>query len=248
MFKKIRDFFTRNRTNNNRNTDNENVNENQEQNIEQGFDLENTNIKGYKIKGDNIIVKCGLFKRVKIANTQENIDALNEKLQAQHNSVNVENINNNANRLGKNATTFSILGIGLGLASIFLTPVAPWITIPALVGANACLLGYGYNVIRYYRNISKLNKHDKVEFLNENKDELNEEINYTESDTETKKKLKGVGSRTKNTILKQKHENVDVFDINSINNMSLEGLRQLKRNLEQLNNPVIEDGPRFVLR
>ena len=46
--------------------------------------------------------------------------------------------------------------------------------------------------------------------------------------------MESVDPLTKHAILKEKHEERDVFDINSINNMSLEGLKRLRANLDKM--------------
>ena len=234
MFKKIKDFFKYKK-------------ENIQGNIKER--IATRSLKNYKIKDDKIIANYGLFQKEVLDNTEENIELLNNKLREQYENTNINQLVNNNKKWDKATFITSLSGIAFSLINVFLTPIAPWVAIPSFILANTCFVGFLASMVGYYKSLSDINKFNKVTFLDNNKDELNEEIKHSDSDTLTKKKIKYSGLRTQNTILKEKHENREIFDINTINKMSLDGLKQVKANLEALKTPVVEnaDGPKLVL-
>lgn len=185
-------------------------------------------IRSYKIKGDVIVVKVGLFKSIKIENTTENVKLLNDILKKQHTRLDVKAVDDKSNKYAMNLIATSLVGIVASVCSFFFSfPVFPIIAYGALAVS-------AYPAFQCIRNWMKVRKHEKEEFLLQNEKELNEGIKSQESDTLTKKKMKSVGPVTKHNILKEKHEDRPVFDINSIKGMSLEGLKQLRANLDAL--------------
>ena len=185
-------------------------------------------LKSYKIKGDKIIVKFGFFRREEIENTKENIDALNGMLKEQHSKVDIKSVRETSDKYANKLLKSSCIGIATGIVSL----ITGWW--PFTLAMNVALLFSAYNAYKYFPSVSKEEHYDKVEFLLENEKKLNEGIRSQESDTKTKAKMESVDPLTKHAILKEKHEERDVFDINSINNMSLEGLKRLRANLDKM--------------
>lgn len=186
------------------------------------------NLKSYKIKGDKIIVKFGLFRREIIENTKENREQLNSILKEQHSKININEIRKTSDKYGNKLLKSSGIGIATGIVSLI---TSLW---PFTLATNIALLFTLYNSYKYFPSVKKEENYDKVEFLLENEKTLNDGIKSQESDTKTKAKMESVDPLTKHAILKEKHEERPVFDINSINNMSLESLKQLQANLEKM--------------
>lgn len=177
-------------------------------------------IKGYTFDGNEIVINYGLFKKERIANTTENIRRLNELMKNQVTKKSVKDY-----RKAKKGTvrnTFICLAITFGL-SLLGAPIGI-LAIPSVIGAS--------HLYRYLSNSYREYKRSKYEFFFKNENDFNEAITKNETDEETLSKTNNVSNKTIETILEEKrHENKNVFDVNSIRKMSFNSLLNLRENL-----------------
>ena len=128
--------------------------------------------------------------------------------------------------------TFICLAITFGL-SLLSAPIGI-LAIPSVIGA--C------HLYRYLSNSYKEYKRSKYEFFFKNENDFNEAITKNETDEETLSKTNNVSNKTVEAILEEKrHENKNVFDVNSIRKMSFNSLLNLRENL--INSKIASQQP-----
>lgn len=212
--------------------------------------LNNKKIKGYRIEGDKIIVKTGLFSSKVISNTKENIEYLNQRLSNDHKTFKYNENDQKASKIGLGSVALSCLTVGFSILTIATG------ALPALIATNVFLLGSLYTCYKHEDKSNDLERYDNVEFLYEdkNKELFNEEINNSKSEEEIDKKLSGADYKTTNTVYREKSiTDEDIFNINSVNFMTLKGLKKIKENLLNLKKSIEpeevinEDGPKLTL-
>lgn len=178
-------------------------------------------IKGYKFDGDKIVINYGLFKKERIANTVNNVRALNAIMDKQlSEEKRTPKYYRNAQK-GEIKSGIISFAIAAGL-TLLSAPVC-LIAIPS-VFCVAYLSDYCYNV-------AKEKQANKMQFYKTNKDALNEIVPTTESDQKTLNKVQGAKKKTIQKILEEKQTNDKVFTVNSVRKMDFESLLNIRQDL-----------------